>query len=360
MQDKKKMAFNIIFMAVIFALTCYYVFKGKDIDAILKAARGADIRYLLIAVGCVVVFILGESVIIFYMMRTLGAEVRMGHCMLYSFVGFFFSCITPSASGGQPMQIYYMKKDKLPIPVTTLVLMIVTITYKAVLVIVGILIMLFGRSFLAGYLGDLMWVFYLGVALNVFCVSFMLTLVFAPGLAKWIMVKGLAIMEHFKIMKKKKERLYKLEDSMDLYHETAAFWASHKRVIFNVLVITCLQRGFHFTATYWVYKALGLSGTGFMTLFILQAVISVSVDMLPLPGGMGISETLYLAMFAPVFGPLLLPSMLLSRGISYYSEMLISALMTIVAHLVIRGDQDAGKGLSHLLARHKNRHMGIY
>ena len=64
----------------------------------------------------------------------------MTHCALYSFVGFFFSCITPSASGGQPMQIFYMKKDKLPIPVTTLVLMIVTITYKAVLVVIGVLI----------------------------------------------------------------------------------------------------------------------------------------------------------------------------------------------------------------------------
>ena len=57
--------------------------------------------------------------------------------------------------------------------------------------------------------------------------------------------------------------------------------------------------------------------------------------MLPLPGGMGISETLYMVMFVPVFGPLLLPSMLLSRGISYYGQMLISALMTCVAHLTI-------------------------
>ena len=43
---------------------------------------------------------------------------------------------------------------------------------------------------------------------------------------------------------------------------------------------------------------------GILTVTILQAVISVSVDMLPLPGGMGISETLYMVMFVPVFGPL--------------------------------------------------------
>ena len=133
MKTKKKAIFNTVFLILIFSITVYMVFKGEDLGEIIHTVRQADPVYLLISIICVVLFILGESVIIFYMMRTLGAKVKMGHCALYSFVGFFFSCITPSASGGQPMQIYFMKKDKLPIPVTTLVLMIVTITYKAVL-----------------------------------------------------------------------------------------------------------------------------------------------------------------------------------------------------------------------------------
>ena len=112
-------------------------------------------------------------------------------------------------------------------------------------------------------------------------------------------------------------------------------WASHKRVILNVFLITFVQRCILFTVTYWVYRALGLHSYGILTITILQAVISVSVDMLPLPGGMGISETLYMVMFVPVFGSLMLPSMLLSRGISYYGQMLISAVMTCVAHMTI-------------------------
>lgn len=233
------------------------------------------------------------------------------------------------------MQIYFMKKDKLPIPVTTLVLMIVTITYKAVLVVIGIVIWIFGRGFLEGYLGQYMWVFYLGVGLNIFCVTFMMILVFAPGLAKWIMVKGLKLIEHFRFLKPKTTRLEKLEASMDQYHETAAFWASHKLVILKVLLITMVQRILLFTVTYWVYRSLGFHGYSIITLTILQSVISVSVDMLPLPGGMGISESLYLVMFAPVFGEALLPAMLLSRGISYYAQMLISAVMTCVAYFTI-------------------------
>lgn len=65
------------------------VFKGEDLGEIIHTVRQADPVYLLISIVCVVLFILGESVIIFYMMRTLGAKVKMGHCALYSFVGFF-------------------------------------------------------------------------------------------------------------------------------------------------------------------------------------------------------------------------------------------------------------------------------
>ena len=32
-------------------------------------------------------------------------------CIQYSFIGFFYSGITPSATGGQPVQLYYMNKD---------------------------------------------------------------------------------------------------------------------------------------------------------------------------------------------------------------------------------------------------------
>ena len=50
---------------------------------------------------------------------------------------------------------------------------------------------------------------------------------------------------------------------------------------------------------------------------------------------MGISETLFLSIFEPVFGSLLLPGMVLSRSLSYYTELLLSALMTVAAHFTL-------------------------
>ena len=335
MKSRKKIIFNGVFLAVVFALTIYGVFHGEDLSSMMDAIHRADKRWLIPGIALVAFFIWGESIIIWYMMRSSGIQLKKRTCFLFSSVGFFFSCITPSASGGQPMQIYYMKKEKISIPVSTVILMIVTITYKRVLVVIGIGIAIFGRGFLHKYLEGILPVFYLGLALNIFCVTFMTILVFHPLLAKAIMVKGMKLLERLHLVKKKDGRLKKLEDSMDTYRNTAAYLKNNPFVIVKVIGITFIQRMALFAVTWFVYQAFGLHGTGFWEILFLQAVISVSVDMLPLPGGMGISETLFLNIFSPVFGGLLLPGMVLSRGLGYYGELLISAAFTVVAQLTI-------------------------
>ena len=335
MKSRKKIIFNGVILAVVFALTVYGVFHGEDLSSMMDAIHRADKRWLVPGIALVAFFIWGESIIIWYMMRSSGICLKKRTCFLFSSVGFFFSCITPSASGGQPMQIYYMKKEKISIPVSTVILMIVTITYKLVLVVIGVGIAIFGRGFLHKYLEGILPVFYLGLALNIFCVTFMTILVFHPLLAKAILVKGMKLLERLHLMKKKEGRLKKLEDSMDTYRNTAAYLKNNPFVIVKVIGITFIQRMALFAVTWFVYQAFGLHGTGFWEILFLQAVISVSVDMLPLPGGMGISETLFLNIFSPVFGGLLLPGMVLSRGLGYYGELLISAVFTVVAQLTI-------------------------
>lgn len=333
MQTKKKALFNVSFLLVVFGLTVYGVFHGEDLGAMAEAIRSAQIKWLIPGVCLVVFFIWGESIIIWYMMRSFGIRLKKRICFLFSSVGFFFSCITPSASGGQPMQIYYMKKEKIPIPVSTVILMVVTITYKLVLVVIGLGILIFGRGFLHRYLEGILPVYYLGLTLNVFCVAFMTILVFHPVMAEDMLLKGMDLLERMRLMKKKEARRQKLKDSMEVYRETAAYLKEHKKVLFYVIVLTFLQRIALFSVTWFVYLAFRMHGTSFLNVILLQAVISVAVDMLPLPGGMGISETLFLNIFATVFPGVLLPAMVLSRGLGYYSQLLISALFTVVTQI---------------------------
>ena len=178
MKNKKTLIWEILFLVLVFGATVYGVFRGEDLTQVLHILRQVNAVYLLPATVCVVFFIWGESIIIYYMMGTLQVRLKKWTCFLFSSIGFFYSCITPSASGGQPAQIYYMKRRDIPIPVSTLVLMVVTITYKAVLVLTGLAMLAFGQSFIRTYLTDIMPVFYLGIALNVICVAILAVLVF--------------------------------------------------------------------------------------------------------------------------------------------------------------------------------------
>ena len=337
MENKKKMAFNVVFLILVFAGTIYGVFHGEDLGEIARILKTVNLLWLIPGFICVIVFIWGESIIIYYMMRTLGIKRKKWTCFLFSSIGFFYSCITPSASGGQPAQIYYMRQKDIPVPVSTLVLMVITITYKAVLVLMGLGLMAFGQGFLHTYLQQILPVFYLGIGLNVICVAILVVLVFHNSLARSIMRGGLALLERLHLLRCKESRHEKLEAGMEKYRETAAYFKTHKLVVLNVLGITFAQRISLFLSTYFVYRAFGLQGVSAMTILLLQAAISISVDMLPLPGGMGISEKLFLTIFVPVFtGHLLLPGMILSRGLSYYTELLLSALLTLYAHFALK------------------------
>ena len=52
--------------------------------------------------------------------------------------------------------------------------------------------------------------------------------------------------------------------------------------------------------------------------------------MMPLPGAVGISETVSLVLYDAIFGAqYLYPAVILTRGISYYLPLLVSGLVTL-------------------------------
>ncbi len=346
MENKKKTIFNIIFLIALFLITIYIMFHGQDLASIIDKLGQVRKRFLLIGILLVIVFVCCESVIIKYLLHVVKIKWPLYRCIRYSFIGFFFSCITPSATGGQPAQIYYMKKEGLDIPTSTIILLLVTIEYKFVLVFIGLGLILFGQPIVQMLSTEVQFYLYLGLALNVFCVVFMSFLVFLPNTSHFLMQKLYAILGKLHIMKNLDKKLIKLEHSMDQYQAASVFLKKNKPAIFNVFIISLIQRLILFFVTYIVYCSFGLHGHSALEITILQATISIAVDMLPLPGGMGISEHLFKRIFVPIFAGsinLTLSAMLLSRGISYYALVLISALVTFYSHLTIGKTKTKGR-----------------
>lgn len=333
----KKLIGEILFLLLVFGVTVYMVFRGEDLHQTLAVIAQVRKLWLAPAALCVVFFIWGESIIIYYMMATLHVRLKKWTCFLFSSIGFFYSCITPSASGGQPMQVLYMRRDGIPAGVSTVVLAIVTITYKMVLVLIGLAVMLLRPPAVMACLQGVEGVIYLGMALNVVAISLLLMAVFLPGPLEKCVEWVLRIIQKIRPFRNPQKVAQRVNGSLSQYRGTASFFKKEPLVILVVFLITFVQRFCLFSVVWFTYRAFGLTGQNPVTVSLLYGMISVAVDMLPLPGGMGISETLFSSIFLPIFGAeLVLPGMILCRGISYYTQLLISAIMTMAAHLVFR------------------------
>lgn len=332
-----KKILNAVFLLVVFALTVWSVFYGADLGQIVDYIQDVNLAYILPGVLCVICFILGEAVVTWYLLRTLGNRTSFWHCSLYAFIGFFYSAITPSASGGQPMQLIYMRKDHIPVGVSTVILAIVTITYKLVLVLIGLVVLILRPESLMVHLEPVEWIIYLGLALNVGFIVLLLMLVFRPETLRSLAHRTLMLVNRIRPMKNLDKWMARLERVVSQYQGTAEFYKTHHQIMVHVFLITLVQRFLLFLVTWLTYRAFALNGFSIPVITGLQAMISVAVDMLPLPGGMGISENLFLQIFEPIFGEAyLLPGMVVSRGLAYYTQLILSAVMTAVAVFAIK------------------------
>lgn len=339
-----KKVFNLLFLVAVFSLTIWSVFNGVDLKQVVGYMKDANLLFILPGVLCVLLYILGESVIIHYLMRTLDTKVSFSHCCLFSFVGFFYSCITPGAGGGQPMQVLSMRKDHIPVAVSTVVLAIVTLSFKMVLVLFGSVVMILRPDALMPYLDPVAFWIYAGLILNIIWIMGLLLLIFNPALVRKLAYGIFNILKKLHLIRNPERMPRRIENAVSQYQGTSDFFRTHKSVIFKVLFLTFIQRTILFFVTWLTYKAFSLSGESVTVVVSLQAMIAVASDMLPLPGGMGAQETLFLAIFQPIFGEaLVLPGMVISRGISYYTQLLISGIMTVVSSFVIRDKKEKGR-----------------
>ena len=172
----------------------------------------------------------------------------------------------------------------------------------------------------------MIWFYLLGILLNGTALAFMLIAVFSKKLTT-LFIKLLKLAK-VKNIERKQE---KIEDGLNQYNESTLFIKTHKLEFIKSILRVFVQIIFFHSITYFVYKAFGLTNHSFIEVFATQAILYTTVSSLPLPGAIGISETLFLKIFGPIFTKKILKSaMLVYRFISFYLYIIISAIVVVI------------------------------
>ncbi|SKC07332.1 hypothetical protein SAMN06296386_11811 [Lachnospiraceae bacterium] len=340
MTEKKKMSEgmkNAIYVCVLILLigiTFTIIFSRFDYKETIDVLRKADMKWIAAAVLMNLGFVSFEAWNIGKILKSISAPASFLRCIKYVLIEIYFNAVTPSASGGQPMQIVEMKKDGVPFSASAITLMVIAIAYKgALLILMGIMAVM-GKWSLIENFGRLKWLFWLGLFLNSASVLLMFIILVFGGILHQTIVAFYVILAHFHIIRDLDYRKKKLESSMRHYREGSAYILRHAHIFYRVVLFSVFQRICRFGVTWVVFRAFGLEGADFMTIVLLAAAVSVAADMMPIPGAVGINETCYLLAFRNIFGAkFLAPSMLLSRTISFYGMVLFCAVYLVVMQL---------------------------
>jgi len=285
---KKGIVNTIIFLFFI-SLTFFVIFKEDNVGEIFKIIQKVDIKFIAIAILCMCCFILSEGINIARTLKLLGCKVNFINSIKYALVGFFFSSVTPSASGGDPMQLYYMKKDGLPIGHSALALLTEFSSFQFVTVIIALIGFIINYNFIQNSVGNIKYLLLIGVAINVAILAIILLTIFSNKIIHILLNLVCKILEklHYKKVESFKEKCL---EQIQEYKAGSKLLKRNKKILAKIILTTIVQIVLYHSIPYIIYLSFGLNEANFLQFLSLQAVLYISVSSIPLPGAVGASE----------------------------------------------------------------------
>ncbi len=335
MKNKKNYFLSIFFFFVLFGITFVYIFSKYSWRDLLISLQNCQKGYILGALGCVFIYLICGSIFLKRLCKAFQIPISFFQSFCYNCIEIYFAAITPSSTGGQPVEIYYMAKDKIPYQKSTVAILINTILYKLTICLFGVIGMLCIPKliFMHGFLFTSLM--FLGLFLNILAISFFLCLIYFKKLPQKMIHFGINVLAFFKLLKDKEQKKEQASNALKEYHECAYIFKTKPKLIGSSLAIIILQRIFLFSVSFLIYRSFGLTNYDFVTIFFLQVAITLAIDSVPFPGGVMIGETLTLQVNRFIYGSTLaFSSMILLRGISFYFLIFISSIFFVIYHFL--------------------------
>jgi len=341
-KQTKKLLINIAVLVLLVGVTLltlllnYKELNFQNIFAFLKRCKAWCI---VAAVGCMFLVIGFEALAIYVIARSLGHRSKPHQSLAYASADAYYSAITPSASGGQPASLYYMMRDGMNGGTAGFTLIFNLMAYTAAFIFIALFAFIARPSFFgslgSGFAQTLVIV---GVVIQAVLLGFFLLCLFwSKGLLK--LGNGvIRLGTKMKLVKNPEKWQKKWAGAVEKYSSCRRFMSTHPFIVIVTFVLNLCQR----VALSLIpcFICFGASAeASFIDLFAMQSYVLLGYASIPIPGGVGAYEYMYLRMYGAFYDDaFILSAMMVSRVISYYLCMIVSGLYVIVYHsLGIKG-----------------------
>lgn len=328
--SKKSKRLNLIICGVAFVVMMVYLFLVDDPVEIWNAVCGANPLYMLLAVGFIVMYWVLESLNLHLVAKEVHPNQKFKDSVSVSMMGQYFNCITPFASGGQPIQAYYLVKFGVPLGSALTVLLSKFIVYQAMLTIYSAIILMVRLNYVIETSPLMMPLVIIGFIVNSAVIAGLLMLALFRKPTVKIAHFTVRLLGKIRIIKNTEEKLKFIDSEMEMYYKNFQFIKKRPLLILKLCFFTVVQLTVYFAISFVIYIAFGLSGTDFVTIISCQAFVLMISAFVPLPGALGAAEGSYVLFFKGIFGSYVHLSTVIWRFLTFYLSIIAGMATTLL------------------------------
>ena len=333
---KSKIIWSLVFVAIA-ALTIWAVTsqEGFSVSQFISFMGDMHPGWLACAFLGMAGFIVFEALAIMTIIKSFGFKRPFRKGIIYSTSDIYFSAITPSASGGQPASAYFMMRDGISGSMTTVSLIVNLVMYSFAIVIIGIVSILLKPSVFLEFPVPCMILIIIGAVLLIGVALFFLLLLYKSQILLKLGNAIISLLAKIRILKKPEGLRKKLNDAIEEYRSHVAHLKGKGWMLARALTFNVLQRASLISVTLFVFLAAGNDPAMALDVWVIQCLVVVGTNMIPIPGAMGISDYMLISAFAAIgFSDVAALNLnLASRGVSFYLSVILCGI-SMVARII--------------------------
>lgn len=331
MKSSTKRILNILFIITIFALVLYIGFKGNDPKQIYTELKSIPLSWLLILMTPWLLYMITETISMHIFFKMQGFKVSALNLFKIVIMGNYYSSITPASTGGQPMQVYYLKKCGVPVGISTSVLTVRFFIYQLSLLTLGLVFWILNPEFVSKQLGSKIWVVYFGFFFNSLTVVGVVLIAINGKVTRFLTFGTIKLLHKIKLIRHLDKNLTRAQLAIENFEDSVRIFRKEPVHLIIQFVITCVQFIFLFLCTYLIYICFNLSGTSIIEMLTIATLLFISASYTPLPGASGAQEGGFVMFYNGIFpSGTIFSALLLWRFFTYYTMLLIGFVLSLI------------------------------
>ena len=325
--------FNIVVIVLSVWLITYFCISDDGLIDLLSSNIKLSAVWIIIAVLCQLANMFIDSVVTYLYIRKDYKSFTLLDGIKCSCIGSFFSAVTPSSTGGQPMQVLFLSKKRVDPGYSTSCMLQKFLVYQITSTLFSVFALLFRFDFFLQTVNTpVLWLFIIaGFFSQVVVTTGIIIVSLNKRLSGWVVRMIDKLLHRLKFIKKPDNYTKILADQVDMFHKGNKELMSQPKLMAISYGLVFVQVIFILIIPYCIYRGFSLNGVSPVDMVCSQAFVNLASAMIPLPGATGAAELAFSVFYNMFFGAEILKSALLMwRVITYYGVILLCAPFSLL------------------------------